>query len=195
MRITEFNAVSPSIKKCILLKGKKLSFTNVTVEDAPFITELRCDSKKNRFLSKTSSLIDDQIKWIENYNNCDNQAYFIIRDSMLKRIGTDRLYDPQGTSFCWGSWILIDGCDKTAAIESALMVYNYAFYLGFSHAHIDVRNNNYSVKKFHERFGAELKFSDEIDSYYHLTKDAIIKSLVKYKEFLPNGINVYDCNF
>lgn len=185
-----FNALSPKLKKCSKIEGKKIIFTNVTEDDAAFITELRNSSKKNRFLSKTSSNVSDQIEWIKKYNQSTTQAYFIIRDYEYNRIGTVRLYDPIENSFCWGSWIIKDGSDKSAALESALIIYNYAIYLGFSEAHIDVRNLNTSVRKFHERFGAVVTSSNELDTFYEVSNESIVNSLKKYNRFLPNGIKI-----
>lgn len=183
-----FNALSPKIKKCSRIEGKKIIFTNVTEDDAAFITELRNNSKKNRFLSKTSTLVCEQ--WIKKYNQSTTQAYFIIRDFEFNRIGTVRLYDPIESSFCWGSWLIKDGSEKSVALESALIVYNYAMYLGFSEAHIDVRNLNTSVRRFHERFGAVVTSSNELDTFYEVSNESIINSLKKYNKFLPNGIKI-----
>ena len=89
-------------------------------------------------------------------------------------IGTIRLYDPQGDSFCWGSWILAQGSPASAAMESALMVYAYAVdYLGFTAAHFDVRRGNERVWRFHERFGAVRVRETALDYWYRLDLPAI----------------------
>ena len=187
-KYTNFSALNPRIVSAKEILGCNISFTEVTLADADFILSLRTDEKKNKYLSKTENDIKKQEEWITDYLQNKREAYFIIRDKEHQRIGTVRLYDNIGTSFCWGSWILIDGCSKFAAIESALMIYNYAIYLGFDRAHIDVRNNNTSVIKFHENFGAKLIKKDEIDSFYSIDRDSINKSLNRFKRFLPDGI-------
>lgn len=191
MQPIEFNALEPHLEKCSKIFGRKLILTNVTEQDAAFITKLRNNTNKNKFLSKTSSLVTDQIEWIRKYNQSNTQAYFIIRDADYNKIGTVRLYNPIKNSFCWGSWIIKDGCDNSAAIESALIVYNYAFYLGFTKAHIDVRNKNTSVRKFHERFGAVETKSDDLDTYYDVSNEAIIRSFNRFSRYLPEGIQIY----
>ena len=183
-----FSALNPSIVSAKEIRGFNISFTDVTLKDAQFILSLRTDTIKNKYLSKTENDIKKQEEWIADYLKKQREAYFIIRDKEHQPIGTVRLYDNIGTSFCWGSWILVDGCSKFAAIESALMIYNYAIYLGFDRAHIDVRNDNTSVIKFHENFGAKLIKKDDIDSFYSIDRDSINKSLNRFKRFLPNGI-------
>ena len=96
----------------------------------------------------------EQQAWLARYANAEDQAYFII-EYQNEPVGTVRLYDPQGESFCWGSWILKNTRPSQAAMESALMVYAYAVdHLGFKSAHFDVRKGNEKVWQFHERFGA-----------------------------------------
>lgn len=161
---------------------------NAIQADAGFILALRTDSHKARHLSPTSPELARQISWLEAYATQSDQAYFII-ESEGTPIGTVRLYDAQGDSFCWGSWILVAGAPKTAAIESALMVYAYAIdCLGFRSAHFDVRKGNQSVWQFHERFGAVRTSETDIDYLYSLDLDEIKKSRRRYAKYLPNGI-------
>ena len=51
--------------------------------------------------------------------------------------------------------VIREGSPSGYAVESALMVYQFAgaVSLGFTRAHFDVRKGNESVWKFHERFG------------------------------------------
>src|SRR5690606_12411597 len=146
----------PTIKlrKAARVVGKTLAFRNAEVKDAAFILSLRTDAEKSRYLSAVSGELAEQEAWLERYAEADDQAYFII-EYQDEPIGTVRLYDPQGDSFCWGSWILHSSRPGQAAMESALMVYAYAIdHLGFTAAHFDVRKGNERVWQFHERFGA-----------------------------------------
>jgi RimJ/RimL family protein N-acetyltransferase len=178
------------IKKSHQVIGKTLAFRNACREDAAFILGLRNDPVKSRYLSSTSAQLQDQYSWLETYEKTTDQAYFII-DYKDIPIGTVRLYDQRGKSFCWGSWILSDSRPTHAAMESALMVYSYATTdLGFSAAHFDVRKENEKVWKFHERFGA-LKVREENDDYYFsINLDAINSSLSKYAKFLSEPVTV-----
>jgi RimJ/RimL family protein N-acetyltransferase len=171
--------------------GRQLVLRNAEVADAEFILSLRTDPQKSRHLSQVSGALQDQIDWLARYALGSDQAYFIIEDRAGERLGTVRLYDAQGDSFCWGSWILKDGRPSGAAIESALMVYAYAIdQLGFRAAHFDVRVENEGVWSFHERFGAVRVRSTDLDHFYTLGLDAIRASFQRYARFLPDPVTV-----
>lgn len=180
----------PIFMKPRTVRGHRVVFRNANADDASFILELRTDPKKGQFLSATPNDLELQREWLRRYVRDDEQIYFIIEDCSGEPYGTVRLYDFQGDSFCWGSWILKDGRPSGFAIESALMVYQFALTLGFTAAHFDVRKGNESVWQFHERFGAaRVRESDE-DYFYSITLSDIQKSLEKYKKYLPAGIVV-----
>lgn len=183
-------AADPQIRKAAQLHGKTLIFRNATVEDARLILNLRTDEKKGRFLSATSDSLEVQQAWLRAYAVSTGQAYFII-EREGQAIGTVRLYDPRGKSFCWGSWIIADGHPASVAMESALMVYAYGLdHLGYEQAHFDVRAANEKVWKFHERFGAKRLKQVGDDFFYELSMDSIQSSMERYKRFLPQEIIV-----
>jgi RimJ/RimL family protein N-acetyltransferase len=180
----------PSIRKADFVHGKSLVFHDATEAYADFILSLRTDSIKSRYLSVTSADLQSQKDWLKSYAFAAGQAYFIIY-SNNKPVGTVRLYDAQGESFCWGSWILSSEAPGTAAVESALMVYAYAIdHLDFKAAHFDVRKGNESVWKFHERFGAQRTHETREDFIYQITLDAILQARSRYAKFLPAGVRV-----
>jgi RimJ/RimL family protein N-acetyltransferase len=168
--------------------GNKLCFVNASVADAAYIVKVR--TEKGKYLSSTPPDITLQENWLRSYREKGGQAYFIIVDKDNTRIGTVRLYDAQGDSFCWGSWILDENAAYTAAIESALMVYHYALSLGFKKAHFDVRKENKRVWQFHERFGAQKTEETDLDYFYSLSNDNLKVSLKGYARFLPRPIEV-----
>lgn len=185
---------TPQIRKAGRVQGKTLVFRDATTTDAAFILALRTDSSKSVHISATSSEISQQIAWLESYAGKTDQAYFIIENLAGEPLGTVRLYDPQGDSFCWGSWILKDGAPRTAAIESALMVYAYAIdYLGFSQSHFDVRKGNESVWRFHERFGATRMGETTQDYLYCIGQEQIAASFKRYRKYLPGTVAVEVC--
>jgi RimJ/RimL family protein N-acetyltransferase len=180
--------VSPLIRKAQWVKGKTLVFRDACESDAQLILRLRTDERKGRYLSATSTDLQVQRSWLEHYASATDQAYFII-EHQGKSVGTVRLYDPKGHSFCWGSWIIAEGQPSHVAIESALMVYSYAMdYLGFSSAHFDVRKANERVWAFHERFGALRSGETELDWLYELSEHAIISARKRYHRFLPDKL-------
>ena len=177
------------IRKAQELIGKTLVFRNVEVADAAFILSLRTNEQKSMHLSKVNNDLKAQEDWIRDYSNRDSEAYFIIEDLHASPLGTVRLYDAIDDSFCWGSWIIIDGAPPSAAIESALIVYAYALdCLGFSRAHFQVNKTNQRVCAFHERFGAVRKSEDDIQYQYTISTHAIRSSMERYLRYLPNGI-------
>ena len=176
--------------KAATVVGKTLTFRNATADDAAFILSLRTDVEKSRYLSAVSSDLAEQQAWLERYSKAQDQAYFII-EHQNAAIGTVRLYDPQGESFSWGSWILHSSRPSHAAMESALMVYAYAVdHLGFSSAHFDVRKGNERVWQFHERFGAVRIGESELDFLYRIDSIAITASRQHYSRFLTGGVKV-----
>jgi RimJ/RimL family protein N-acetyltransferase len=182
--------VSIRLRKAAYVVGKTLTFRNAAGSDAGFILSLRTDAAKSRYLSAVSGGLGDQRAWLERYTEADGQAYFVI-DYQGRPVGTVRLYDPQGESFCWGSWILSEGCPSHCAIESALIVYAYAVdHLGFSHSHFDVRKENERVWRFHERFGAQRVSETEKDYFYRLDGSEISASRKRYRRFLDGSVKV-----
>lgn len=182
----------PTIKlhKAARVMGKTLTFRNVKVQDAAFILSLRTDANKSRYLSTVSGELAEQEAWLARYAESNDQAYFIIEHQNAP-IGTVRLYDPQGESFCWGSWILHSSRHSQAAMESALMVYAYAVdHLGFKAAHFDVRKGNERVWQFHERFGAVRTAESEFDYLYRIDDSAIANSRIRYRRFLEGSVKV-----
>ena len=185
---------TPQIRKANRVQGKTLVFRDATTADAAFILALRTDSRKSGYISATSPEISQQIAWLESYAGKTDQAYFIIENLAGETLGTVRLYDPRGDSFCWGSWILKDGAPQTAAIESALMVYAYTIdHLGFRQSHFDVRKGNESVWRFHERFGAERTGETTQDYLYRIRRKQIVAARKRYRKYLPGTVAVEAC--
>lgn len=184
------SATVMAIRKAALLEGNKLTFRDAVVSDAAFILSLRIDAEKSRYLSPVKPDMAAQEAWLQKYAETSNQAYFII-EHRGEAIGTVRLYDPKQASFCWGSWILNHNSPVNAAIESALMVYAYAVdHLGFQEAHFDVRKDNESVWRFHERFGALKQGEKEIDYQYKIDGSSIAKSRIRFKKYLADSVKV-----
>lgn len=183
-------SAAPAFRKPRTVTGKQLVFRNAGVADAEFILALRTDPTKAQHLSITAPDIARQRDWLAHYGEDDGEVYFIICNQAGKPVGTVRLYDKRGDSFCWGSWIKGEGAPSGFGIESALMVYEFALQLGFERAHFDVRRQNTAVCQFHERFGAALTGEDDENFYYEMSGPAIMQALEKYRKYLPNGVQV-----
>jgi RimJ/RimL family protein N-acetyltransferase len=171
--------------------GKNLYLRDITEDDAEFVFDLRTNPEKNRYLSATSDRIEDQLNWIVNYKSKDDQAYFIVCDRYDNKLGCIRMYDPIDDSYCWGSWLMVNGLGPLVAIETVLLIYAYGKNLGFCEARIDVRQANEYVWKFHEKFSsATLVMQDDIDRYYVVSEDKIAKLLAKYSNFLSSPLKI-----
>lgn len=182
--------VSPEITQAKRIVGKTIVLRNANQEDAEFIVRVRTDQKKGRFISSTSPDVEKQREWLKSYEGSKGQAYFIIENYAGERFGTVRMYDQVGDSFCWGSWVIVDSAPAHYAIESALLLYAYALKLGFLKSHFDVRKGNSSVIKFHERFGAIRAGETELDILFEISKKEIESSIIKYKKYLPDSIEI-----
>ncbi len=168
------------------LIGKNINLRLVEIDDADFILSLRLE--KGKFLSNTNSSFEEQKKWIRLYKERESlkqEYYFIIENKDSLPIGTVRIYDFKLDSFCWGSWIIKDRSPYYVAIESALLVYEFAFNnLGFKNSRFDVRKNNKSVINFHQRFGAKIIKEDDLDYFFNFSVDDYQISKIQYKKFL-----------
>lgn len=184
--------MNPTIRPVPRLIGKTLEMHDAREQDAAFILSLRTDPEKSRHLSSVSARLEDQRDWLRRYARGQGQAYFIIRHAG-QPIGTVRLYDGRGDSFCWGSWILTDSRPRQAAVESALMVYAFALdHLGFARTHFDVRAGNARVRAFHARMGAVQMGQDGEDVLYEIDPDALRRARVGLLDFLPHGVRIAD---
>ena len=77
------------------IRGEGVLMRLVEKSDAKFIVDLRTDEKLGKNLSKTSSSLDDQVNWIEDYKKRESRQkefYFIFEDLNHKPWGTVRLY-------------------------------------------------------------------------------------------------------
>ena len=105
-------------------------------------------------------------------------------------LGCLRMYNPEGDSFEWGSWLIVEEASPLVALESAICMYSYARRLGFLTAKINVRKENISVWKFHENvFGAVLLEETGLDLFYEVSAEAIDMRLKKYKSLLLHKDN------
>lgn len=166
------------------LENKSIYFRLAQISDAPFIHSLRVDEKYNKHLSKVDDDLAKQISWLIEYKKRESlkkEYYFIIHRKVDDiQIGTVRLYDfiEEENSFCWGSWILNESKTKYAALESAILIYDFAFLqLGYKRCHMDIRKENVKVINFHKRFGVQIIGETELDllGHYYITDYLKIK--------------------
>ena len=159
------------------LQSKTVRLRLVQESDAEFILKLRLDSRYQQFLSPVSPDVDAQKRWIRNYKVHEaegQQFYFMIERNDGIPCGTVRVYDLQADSFCWGSWILNENKTRTAALESAFLVYQFGFGdLGFKKSRFDVLKENTAVVSFHQKMGAVQVAEDERYYHFEITKESV----------------------
>lgn len=133
-----------------------------------------------------------QIEYLIGYKERERagtEYYFIIEDREQTPVGKVRLYDFKGESFCWGSWMTTPEAPTNAALESALLVYDFAFgKLGFTRSHFEVRKGNDKVIAFHRRFGAQQVGEDDIEVRFNFTKEAYEATRARYAKFAASVI-------
>lgn len=152
--------------------GKFVNLREVTVNDAKFILDLRCNEKKSKYLHKTEYNIENQINYIKHYLTLDDQWYFIIENKENKPLGTIRIYDVEGKQYTGGSWLMVDEASVQETIEGELLLNDFAFnQLGFEVDKYDVRKGNKKVVRFHKQKGARIVDENDIDYFFELTKD------------------------
>lgn len=172
------------------LEGRTIHFRLIEESDATFLYQLRIDETLNKYISKVDSSVEAQIEWIRSYKereSRDIEYYFIIeRNDTNEKIGTIRLYGiTDDNRFCWGSWILNSRKTVTSAIESAYLIYEFAFEkrnLSSSYFQVDRLNN--TVNSFHVKTGAIKIDEDMVNINYIFTKECFFKFKDKFRRVI-----------
>ena len=169
-------------------EGDAVKLRLATESDSEFLLGLRLDPSRNQNISATSSDLGTQVSWMRAYaarEAAGREAYFVIEADGQPQ-GSVRLYDyrPSDDSFCWGSWIIRPGASPSTAYQSAILVYDLAFgSLRFGRSHFDVRQENGSVWKFHEKMGARLVREDSLNRFYSYGAEDYRQVRVRLKKF------------
>ncbi|WP_279045260.1 GNAT family N-acetyltransferase [Cedecea davisae] len=175
----------------ILLVGKTVYLRLADIGDADFIYSLRINEKLNKHISKISGTANDQAEWLKKYKDKESlglEYYFIIaRKDNNKPVGTVRLYGlTEDNRFCWGSWVLNSDKTVTSAIESAYLLYKFAFEeKKYESAYFQVDNDNAPVISFHKKTGAICTGKDKINENFIYTLDC-------YNKFKNRYINIVE---
>ena len=138
------------------LTGPAFRLRPVCEEDASFMLMLRRDPTLSRYLHATPPGEDAQRAWIERYYQRPGDYYFVIeRMHSGEPEGLISLYDigaEQTEVGEWGRWILRPL--SLAAIESAWLVYRFAFYeLRLQAVYCRTVADNAAVVSFHDSCG------------------------------------------
>ncbi len=166
----------PRISVIPEISGKFVNLREITIEDAEFVLMLRCNGKKSKHLHATENNVEKQIDYIKKYLALKNEFYFIIENKANEPIGTLRMYDIKGDCYTGGSWLLIPGATPQEALESVLLLKDFAFDVAkFNLEKFDVRKSNKKVVRFHKICGAKIVDENDIDCFFELTKEEFNK--------------------
>ena len=164
----------------------------VKVLDADYLYSLRTNEGYSKYISKVSNGVEAQQKYIRQYEQ-DNESrrtsfYFIFENKITNmRCGTVRIYNFEHEIFEWGSWILDENKSRYAALETAILVYEFAFNaLGFDKSEFEVNKENSGVVSYHKRTGAEVIGEDETNYYFRVTKELGLACAKNFREKLAS---------
>ena len=170
------------------MKSHGIKLRLIDVHDVEFILELRLNKDLNKYLHAIPNDIDTQINWINTYKKRENigtDFYFVIIDNEGRKLGLVRVYeiDYIKKTFTWGSFIVTkNDKPKYTALEGSLRIYQFAFMeLGLEYCKFEVNINNTDAINFYNKFGAKFIYSDQINSYYEITKQLFIQ--LKYSRY------------
>lgn len=165
-----------------------IKLRTVDVNDAEFILELRNDERKKRFISETTTSVEDQKKWISAYKEREKageELYFIGSDKDNIDFGLYRIYKIKTGLPEIGSWVTKPGYNNIInPIKLDVAIKGYVFNdLNFDKLQFEVRKLNSSVIKYHYLFKPVQVGEDELNYYYNLNKTQFeeIKPKLLYK--------------
>lgn len=159
----------------------------VEIEDSEFILNLRTDSKLSQFISPTSPILAEQIKWIENYKIREREnleLYFIAQDNEGNRYGTIRLYNRDKNNFEIGSWLFAHNSPIGMAVKAHIIGYETGYELfNAEYCKFEVRKKNSAVLRYVEFFKPQIVGTDELNVYFQLARDSFYERKNKITAF------------
>ena len=169
----------------IFLEKYNLKFRFVEENDASFLVDLRTNPEKAKFISSTNSDIEMQRAWIREYKQREqskSEFYFIVIDEDNVEFATYRLYNRTEHSIEIGSFISIPSYLKPINIVKLdIIMKSYVFdTLGYNSLNFEVRKENKSVVKYHNKFRPELVNEDDLNYYFKLKKNEFNTNKLKF---------------
>jgi len=164
-------------------------FRLVETEDAEFIVSLRTNPKLARFLSPTSNDINAQVAWLKKYKLREEKGeefYIICLDQDKKtKQGLSRIYNINDNNYEIGSWLFSNTAKQGRAILCDLFTRSIAFeQFNMEKCVFEVRKENKSVLRYHEKFNPKKVREDDLNYYYELDynnfvvqRDKLLKTL------------------
>jgi len=151
----------------------------VNIKDAAFILKLRTSQEFSKYIGDTSSNIENQIAWLRNYLQRENDFYFCIETHFNEPIGTIGLYNITSSEAEWGRWIVYP--NSLAAPASAYLIYYIAFeIIKLDRVYCKTVSENEKVISFHRSCGLkQVGFEENAVTINNQKYSLIIQSLEK----------------
>lgn len=101
----------------------------VQEDDAEFIVQLRTNPIKARFISPTSTNIEDQKKWLQEYKKREYNGndYYFLYTYKGEPAGVNRIYEIEDNHFIHGSWVFSDAVPPYCALAAGIIAREIAF--------------------------------------------------------------------
>ncbi len=174
----------------LALQGKAIFLRPVTPADAEDLIRLRTNPRCRGCLAPTSSDVGAQQAWLQAYQERERlgqEIYSAVcRTEDQQIVGAFRILDLKDRDFGLGSWVVAPGAERTAALESILLMYDIMFLKnGYETTHFEVQRGNLSSLRFHPKLGAEVVGSNDHEFHFMNTAEAYRKVRPRYERFLP----------
>jgi len=167
-----------------------LTVTLVTVDDAEFIHSLRTDIGQGKYLSKTSSVLNDQINWIKKYKSREKNGkeYYFLFSSEEVKLGVIRIYDIKEMEATSGSWLCVRGVHFEIAVKMLVFMRDFLFEtLDLEREIMDTRLGNRQVIKTHHLFGAKEVGRNDIDVFHVINRQDYRKKRKRIMKLIGYG--------
>jgi hypothetical protein len=154
----------------------------VNEDDAEFITALRTDPRLSKFIHETSSDVEVQRQWIQNYKLREVQGldYYFMFSIKGVRQGVARIYDITENSFTQGSWIFSPDAVLGASVLGNIISCEIGFdFLDKQVLYTDARREN-TTHRYAQSFNPEIIDTDEENIYYRILPENYNQGKLRY---------------
>ncbi|MDC6389765.1 GNAT family N-acetyltransferase [Maribacter sp. PR1] len=146
-------------------------FRLVEMEDAEFILSLRNNEKLAKHINPTSTDMEEQINWLKEYKNREKNGkdFYIInlKKDGKTRLGLNRIYNVEGDTFEFGSWLYSPEAGPNDAVLGELFTKGLAFEeLGFNLCKMETKKKNTRVLWYAKSYKPKFTGEDEFNHYF-----------------------------
>lgn len=132
----------------------------VSEDDAEFIVHIRTNPQKARYISPTSTSIEEQKAWISRYKEREQNGtdYYFIYTYNNVLAGVNRIYEIQDNHFIHGSWVFSDEVPPYCALAAGIIAREIAFDILGLNEEVDtagVHCDNQSVLQYSRMLGVK----------------------------------------